>query len=213
MRRHMLQVRALLRGEAVDIDGGMTQILASGDWLPERPINTPLLLASQGPKGRALAREVADGLISLSAPEPGFDLCLVSVNGTVLDDGEDLDSARVRAAAGPLVAAAYHSAYSRDPESVARLPNGAAWLEKVRQVPADVRHLSVHRGHTLVIETPQDELIDMSIAKQVSFTGTRDELRARLDAFESAGATGVIFGTSDADVPRELRRFAELAGL
>ena len=213
MRRYMLQVRALLRGDAVDIDGGMAQILASGDWLPERPIKTPLLLASQGPKGRELAREVADGLISLSAPQPGFDPCLVSVNGTVLDEGEDLDSQRVRAAAGPLVAAAYHSAYARDPDSVARLPNGEAWLAKVREVPEAVRHLSVHRGHTLVIESPQDELIDMGIARQVSFTGTRDELRARLTAFEAGGATGVIFGTSDADVPRELHRFAELAGL
>jgi 5,10-methylenetetrahydromethanopterin reductase len=197
----------------VDIDGGMAQILASGDWLPRRPINTPLLLASQGPKGRKLPHEVADGLISLGAPEPGFDPCLVSINGTVLDEGEELTSPRVRAAAGPLVAAAYHSAYSRDPQSVTRLPNGAAWLAKVQDLPAEVRHLSVHRGHTLTIETAQDELIDMSIAKQVSFTGTRDELRERLIALELAGATGVIFGTSGADVLRELRQFADVAGL
>ena len=213
MRRYLLQLRALLKGEAVDIEGGMAQILATGDWLPPRPITTPLLLASQGPRGRQLAREVADGLISLGAPEPGFHPCLVSVNGTVLDDGEDLDSPRVRLAAGPLVAAAYHSAYSRSPESVLRLPNGAAWLAKVQELPENVRHLSVHRGHTLAIESPQDELIDMSIARQVSFTGTRDELRARIAAFEASGATGVIFGTSDSDVPRELRRFAEVAGL
>jgi len=213
MRRYILQVRALLNGEVVEIDGGMAQILATADWLPARPIRTPLLLASQGPRGRALAREIADGLISLGAPAPGFEPCLVSVNGTVLDDDEDLSSPRVRAAAGPLVAAAYHSAYSRDPESVLRLPNGDAWLAEVRKLPANVRHLSVHRGHTLAIESPQDELIDMSIAKQVSFTGTRDELRARLGALEAAGATGVIFGTSDSDVPRELRRFAEVAGL
>ena len=149
----------------------------------------------------------------LSAPAPGFDRCLVSVNGTVLDDGEDLDSPRVRGAVGPLVAAAYHSAYSRDPESVTRLPNGAAWLAKVREFPEAVRHLSVHRGHTLTIETAQDALVDISIAKQVSFTGTEDELRTRLEALEASGATGVIFGTSGADVPRELRRFADLAGL
>jgi alkanesulfonate monooxygenase SsuD/methylene tetrahydromethanopterin reductase-like flavin-dependent oxidoreductase (luciferase family) len=55
MRRHLLQVRALLRGEAVDIDGGMAQLLASPNLLPDRPIRTPLLLAAQGPKGRAVA--------------------------------------------------------------------------------------------------------------------------------------------------------------
>jgi 5,10-methylenetetrahydromethanopterin reductase len=46
MRRHMLQVRGLLRGEAVEIDGGMVQILASEGWLPDRPMTVPLLLAS-----------------------------------------------------------------------------------------------------------------------------------------------------------------------
>jgi 5,10-methylenetetrahydromethanopterin reductase len=213
MRRHMLQVRGLLAGEPVEIDGGMAQILASPGWLPQRPMRVPLLLAAQGPKGRELAQVVADGLISLGAPAPGFTICLASVNGTVLDDGEDVESPRVRAAAGPLVAAAYHAMYSRDPESVTRLPNGDAWLAKVREVPEALRHLSVHRGHNLVIDSPQDELIDMSIAKRMSFTGTRDELRARLAELERQGATGIIFGTSGADVARELRAFAELAGL
>lgn len=55
--------------------------------------------------------------------------------------------------------------------------------------------------------------VDVSMARQMTFTGTRDELRARLDAFEAAGATGVIFGTSGADVERELHAFAEVAGL
>jgi Luciferase-like monooxygenase len=68
MRRHLLQVRALLRGEAVDIDGGMAQLLASSGLLPDRPIRTPLLLAAQGPKGRAVAKEIADGLVALRDP-------------------------------------------------------------------------------------------------------------------------------------------------
>jgi 5,10-methylenetetrahydromethanopterin reductase len=69
MRHHLLQVRALLRGEAVDIDGGMVQLLASPDLLPDRPIRTPLLLAAQGPKGRAVAKEIADGLVALGNPD------------------------------------------------------------------------------------------------------------------------------------------------
>src|SRR5262245_43691856 len=64
MRRYFLQVRALLRGEAVEIEGGMAQLLASPGWLPAHPIKTPLLLAAQGPKGRAIAKEVADGLVA-----------------------------------------------------------------------------------------------------------------------------------------------------
>jgi len=98
MRRHQLQVLALLRGEAVDIDGGMAQLLASPGLLPDRPIRTPLLLAAQCPKGRAVAKEIADGLLALRDPGLGFDPCLVSANGTVLDPGEAATSRRVRAA-------------------------------------------------------------------------------------------------------------------
>lgn len=213
MRRHIEQVRGLLRGEAVDIDGGLAQILASDGWLPDRPIDAPLLLAAQGPKGRQLAHEIADGLIALGGPAPGFGTCLVSINGTVLDDGEEVTSPRARAAVAPLMALAYHFRYANDPESVRDLPSGGAWLESVEKVPELLRHLSVHRGHTIDISNGHDHLVDVSTAKEMTFTGTRDELRARIDALEAAGATGVIFGTSGVDVERELRAYAEVAGL
>ena len=213
VRRHIEQVRGLLQGEAVDIDGGMAQILATDGWLAPRPVRVPLLLAAQGPRGRQLAREVADGLIALGGAAPGFDTCLVSVNGTVMDDDEDWETPRVRAATAPLVASAYHGRWARDPASVRELPNGAQWLESVERLPEDLRHLSVHRGHNLEIVTGHDELVDTGLAAQMSFSGTRDKLRAGLDELEAAGATGVIFGTSGVDVERELRAFAEVAGV
>ena len=39
------------------------------------------------------------------------------------------------------------------------------------------------------------------------------ELRERLAQLEARGATGIIFGTSGYDVKRELRAYAEVAGL
>jgi 5,10-methylenetetrahydromethanopterin reductase len=140
MRRHLLQVRALLRGEAVDIDGGMARLLASPGLLPERPIRTPLLLAAQGPKGRAVAKQIADGLVALGTPGQGFNPCLVSVSGTVLDPGETATSPRVRAAVAPLICTIYHSTLARDPEAVKRLPSGEAWLESIMKVPEPIRH-------------------------------------------------------------------------
>jgi len=55
-------------------------------------------------------------------------------------------------------------------------------------------------------------LVDISAAKQMTFTGTREELRERLAQLE-ARATGIIFGTSGYNVERELRAYAEVAGL
>ena len=111
------------------------------------------------------------------------------------------------------MALAYHFRYSSDPESVKALPNGEAWLASVENVPEPIRHLSVHRGHNLDISNDHDHLVDMSMARQLTFTGTRDELRARLDKLEEAGATGVIFGSSGSDVEREMHAYAEVAGL
>lgn len=213
MRTHVSQVKALLRGDVAEIDGGLAQILASDGWLPDRPIGVPIYMAGQGPRARAFAKEMTDGLISLGAPAEGFETCLVGASGTVLDEGEEVDSPRAAAAVRPLIALAYHFRYTNDPESVKALPNGAVWLASVARVEANVRHLSVHRGHSLDVSNGHDALVDVSAAKQMTFTGTRAELRARLAGLEAGGATGVIFGTSGHDVERELRAFAEVAGL
>ena len=67
-------------------------------------------MAGQGPKARELAKEIADGLISLGGPAEGCETCLVSTGGTVLDDGEDVTSPRASTAVKPFVALAYHLA-------------------------------------------------------------------------------------------------------
>jgi 5,10-methylenetetrahydromethanopterin reductase len=213
MRKYINEVKALLAGDVVDIDGGLAQVLASDGWWPNRPVDVPIYMAGQGPKARALAKEITDGLISLGQPVEGFDTCLVSTNGTVLDDGEDITSPRASQAVKPLIALSYHFKYEMDRDNVRSLPNGEAWLESVQNVPEDVRHLSVHRGHTLDISNGHDHLVDVSAAKTMSFTGTRAELRERLAQLEANGATGIIFGTSGYDVKRELRAYAEIAGL
>jgi len=61
MRTHIAQVKALMRGDVADIDGDLAQMLASDDWLPDRPIDVPVYMAGQGPKARALAKEIAVG--------------------------------------------------------------------------------------------------------------------------------------------------------
>ena len=53
----------------------------------------------------------------------------------------------------------------------------------------------------------------ISAAKPMTLTGTREELRERLAQLEARSATGIIFGTSGYDVERELRAYAEVAGL
>ena len=171
-----------------------------------RPINVPIYMAGQGPKARALAREIADGLIALGGPVEGFESCLVSANGTVLDDGEEAFSARAstarlsRSSRLPITIGG-----STDPDSVKGLPNGEGVAgECVECVDEKVRHLVRSPRHNLDVSNGHDGLVDVSNAKQMTFTGTREELRERLAQFEARGATGVIFGTTGYDVEREL---------
>lgn len=213
MRTHIEQVKGLLNGDIVDIEGGLAQIIASPGRLPDRPINVPLLMAADGPKGRALAKELTDGLISLAGPAEGFETCLVSIHGTVMDDDETVDTSRVKSAVAPLIALRYHFKYTYDPEATKALPSGEAWVASLETVPQEVRHLSLHKGHVLDISNGHDHLVDTSSAKEMTFTGTREELRERLARLEAGGATGIIFGTSGYDVERELRAYAEVAGL
>ena len=125
----------------------------------------------------------------------------------------DVTSSRASTAVRPIIALAYHHRWTTDPESVKALPNGEAWLASVERVDQNVRHLSVHRGHNLDVSNGHDSLVDVSNAKQMTFTGTREELHERLAQFEARGATGIIFGTTGYDVERELRAYAEVAGL
>ena len=123
-------------------------------------------MAGQGPKARALAKEITDGLISLGAPAEGFETCLVTASGTVLNDGEDVTSPRAATAVKPLIALVYHVRYTTDPESIKALPNGEAWLASVERVDENVRHLSVHRGHSFDISNGHDALVDVSAANR-----------------------------------------------
>jgi alkanesulfonate monooxygenase SsuD/methylene tetrahydromethanopterin reductase-like flavin-dependent oxidoreductase (luciferase family) len=110
------------------------------------------------------------------------------------------------------VAMRYHMAYEYGGERVDALPNGRAWRERIEQLPAATRHLAVHFGHCVELNEHDAACVDMTAAKQLSFTGTAGELRERLATMEAQGATEVMFGVMGADVPRELRAFAQLMG-
>jgi 5,10-methylenetetrahydromethanopterin reductase len=130
-----------------------------------------------------------------------------------MDDGETVVSPRVASAVAPLIALRYHFKYTYDPQGAKSLPNGEAWVASLETVSEEIRHLSLHKGHVLDIGNGHDHLVDTSSAKEMTFTGTREELRERLAALEAGGATGIIFGTSGYDVKRELHAYAEVAGL
>ena len=106
-------LRALLAGEAVEWDGARIQMLHPEGFGAPRPLEVPILLSAMGPKGLEVAHRIADGVMSVSAPQAGFEWSTVVVYGTVLDDGEDAGSPRAVATAGPGASVLYHALWER----------------------------------------------------------------------------------------------------
>lgn len=66
------------------------------------------MVGAAGPKGVAVARELADGVFGTPLPVAGFAASTALTFGTVLADGEDPGSARAVAAAGHAASVTLH---------------------------------------------------------------------------------------------------------
>jgi 5,10-methylenetetrahydromethanopterin reductase len=131
---YVQQVRALLRGDVVEIEGAACQLIHSPGFGPARPIEVPLGLAPIGPKGFAISRDLADGVI-LTAPAAVEDRrwrhAALLINGSVLDPGEGYASDRLLEAAGPAYVTGFHAMSEWVPELVQTLPGGPEWLQRL----------------------------------------------------------------------------------
>ncbi|MCE2391102.1 MAG: LLM class flavin-dependent oxidoreductase [Proteobacteria bacterium] len=213
---YLRQLRGLLRGEVVEVEGAACQMIHAPGYAPPRPIEVPLLVAPMGPKGMAAARAVGDGVMLVGGGSREFDWCALMCSGTVLDPGEDHTSPRVREAAGPWFKTAYHAAWDSSPESVDGMPGGAEWRRRIEaERPEGERHLAVHEGHVEWIPPRERFLLDAAGPELLSsgWTGDADSVQARLARAAEKGVTEIVYMASGPDIPRELAAFADAAGI
>lgn len=217
---HIRVLRGLLAGEEVEYGGRRLRMLHPAGFGAPRPIDVPLIVGADGPRGFAVAQELGDGVFTVivhdDAPA-GLDRRILLQAGTVLDDGEDPASARVVAAAGHGVAVVYHAVYEKGGRAaVEQLPGGAAWVERVEAAAPERRHLAIHEGH-LIEPNPHDrEAWAAGAAQMISrltLTGTAEDVGHRLDDYRRAGFAEVSYQPAGPDIPRELTAFARAAGL
>ena len=205
-------VRSLLQGAEVTWKGAVIKMLE------RNPVDVPLLIGADGPKGRAVAAEVGDGVFGSGRPPLGDNLPSwrgVLTFGTVLGDDERLSDERVMDAAGHALAVVYHGSYERSgADAVDQLPGGRLWREAVEAVSPERRHLVVHEGHLARITDRDRAAVQAGIdlLPQVSFTGTAAELRERVMRFQEAGVTEIAYQPAGDDIPGELKRFIAAVG-
>jgi 5,10-methylenetetrahydromethanopterin reductase len=213
-------LKTLLAGETAEWDGARIRMLHPPGFGAKRPVEVPILIAADGPKGLAVAAELGDGVFSAMVPQSDAVKvaewrALLSF-GTVLDEGEELTSARVVDAMAPAAVVMYHAVYERGgAAAVDGLPGGPGWRAAVEAYPENERHLAIHEGH-LVKANPRDEpyvadLIPMASAG--ALTGTAEQVAARVRDLAAAGVTEVAYQPAGSDIERELRAFASATGI
>jgi len=213
-RRYFEQLRGLLRGDVVEIDGEQCQMIHWPGLAPARPIDVPLLWSAFGPKSRAVAQEIADGVMTASDEPACLDWNVRMINGTILDAGEDLTTPRVQAAVGPWLVLPYHSLAQWRPDALDRLPRGAEWMaaSEVGR-PPDELHLALHEGHATHVNGRDEMLLDVANEiplRSAFWIDTRDALRARAEYAASNGVTELLYAPVGPDAADELRRMAAL---
>ena len=213
-------LKTLLAGQTAEWDGARIRMMHPSGFGAARPVDVPILIGADGPKGLAVAAELGDGVFSAAVPQPeavnAAEWRALLSFGTVLDDGEDLTSARVADAAGPGAVVMYHAVYERGgAEAVDALPGGRGWREAVEAHPENERHLAIHEGH-LVKANPRDEPHVAELVPLVSagaLTGSAEQVAARVRDHAAAGVTEVVYQPAGSDIARELRAFASATGI
>jgi 5,10-methylenetetrahydromethanopterin reductase len=215
VRDYIATLKALLRGDEVEWDGGKLRMLHRDGFGAPRPISVPVLVGASGPRGREVARELGEGVFSTSTASPedhqGFAWVAQMTNGTVLDEGETLGSERVMAAAGHGAALVLHIAYEGG--WAERLPGGAEFARALDALPAESRHLALHEGHLVGLNRLNAPFVTPEFLATYGRALTRDEWRRRLRAAEAGGVSEWVYQPAGPDIPRELTAFAEMAGL
>lgn len=177
-----------------------------------------LHVSAYGPRGRALTArlgagwlnfvgDVAGGVAAMQAMAESWDrggndmsdlTAVAFVLGCVLQQGEAAESDRAMAQAGPRAAVLLHRAAD---EALSGLPNTspvpealrepvAGYVEMARSFnPADARYLTNHRGHLMTVKPIERPFVTAEMIRQTTFTGTQDDLVARISALRDAGYT------------------------
>ena len=217
MPQMVTAVQRLLAGETVEVDGKPVRMLHGAGQAPSRPISVPWVLGVNGPKGIETAAAMRCGAFT-SRPRPdatydGIDDVILLGFGTVLDDGESLDSLRVLNTAGPGVMVAYHAFWEQgDDERLDRLPNAALFRELMDSVPSNEAHLTLHTGHLTELNDIDRQVLGGDAMPLAPLICEARALPDRLQRLGHQGITEVAFQPMG-DVERELRAFAEAAGL
>ena len=222
MEEYISVVMALLDGETpeFEIEGKKQKITFLNPELKLINLRDEIKLhvSAYGPRGRSLTArlgagwlnfvgDVPTGVAAMKAMQESWDrggndmtdlTAVAFALGCVLQPGEQADSDRAMAQAGPRAAVMLHRAAD---EALSGLPNtspvppdlaepiaGYVALAKTFK-PEDARYLTNHRGHLMAVKSIERPFVTAEMIRRTTFTATEPELIERIAALRDGGYT------------------------
>jgi 5,10-methylenetetrahydromethanopterin reductase len=194
------------------------RLLSTADGLINTADPIPLHMSAMGPRARDVCADLDAGWVNFISEAHGAkgDLedmqrawaaanrlpdalhSTAFVLGAVLDEGEAFDSPRAMAQAGPWVAVVFHGLVEAEERGgVIPLPEVmAGTLEEYKALyatyrPEDARYLSLHAGHLVRVRDDERHLITGDLIRDLTFSGTKAQIRDKLAAVRDAGYSQV----------------------
>jgi 5,10-methylenetetrahydromethanopterin reductase len=180
----------------------------------------PMYVSAFGSKATRVAAAHGDGLVVSIPPTPSavdavrgrfldaaaehgreidpatMMLCTLTTM-VVLEEGEAVDSDRVKQECGAFAIVGLHYAYEQW-RQYGRRPNPIFepfWNDYVAlldRVPDERRHLRIHAGHNCWVIPEEEQFVVKELIETACLVGTGPQLRARLAELEQAGLTQVM---------------------
>ncbi len=218
--RYLEELVLLLKGEEAEMPHG-DDTIPIRHIMPDKgfvnfddPI--PLYISGFGPRSLALAGRYGDGAVLALVGSPGamnsvwhmlnegaqlsgreigprqgyYTTALTTM--VVLDEGEAVDSPRVKAECGAMAMAAVHYAYDQYRNFGHQPPNALAgiwddYTALLESYPEERRHQRIHAGHNCWVLEEEERFLTPEVLTASSMIGTRETLVERIRALDEVG--------------------------
>lgn len=213
-------LRPLLRGEEAYYEGQPIRHIMPDSGFVNFDDEIPLYVSGFAPRSLGLAGKHGDGAVLATLRNPGVLENLwgmieagAEANGrtidreafyltaltaiVILEQGEAVDSARVKHECGAMAVSALHYAYDQFRNFAKPPPNWARdvwddYCAVLEEFPIEQRHQRIHRGHSCWVIPEEEQFLTPAVLKASSMIGTREQLLERLSELHKAGLNQIM---------------------
>ncbi len=213
-------LKPLLRGAESHFEGKAIRHIMPDKGFVNFDDDIPLYISGFAPRSLGLAGKHGDGAVLATLRNPGvlenlwgmiedgaktidriidrnafYMTALTAI--VILEDGEKINSERVKRECGAMAMSALHYAYDQFRNFGKQPPNWArdVWRDYcalLDDFPAEKRHQRIHQGHSCWVIPEEERFLTEPVLRASSMIGTRDQILERLTDLRGAGLNQIM---------------------